>query len=135
MKMQNLSRRRMLRQSLVLCSEAAAVAALVGQSVRAEKPTDKPTEPRTIDMVAQRFKFTPSEIRIQRGERVVLAIKSLDFVHGMSIPDFGVRADLMPGQITKVELQPPRSGTFDFLCDNFCGDGHEGMHGRFIVSD
>jgi cytochrome c oxidase subunit 2 len=22
----------------------------------------------------------------------------------------------------------------DFVCDNFCGDGHEAMHGRFVVS-
>ena len=91
--------------------------------------------PRVVEMVAQRFKFTPNEIHLRRGERVVLAIQSLDFVHGMNMPDFGLRADLPPGQVTRIALQPMHSGTFDFLCDNFCGDGHETMHGHFIVSD
>ena len=27
-----------------------------------------------------------------------------------------------------------RRATIDFVCDNFCGDGHEEMHGRFVVS-
>jgi cytochrome c oxidase subunit 2 len=22
----------------------------------------------------------------------------------------------------------------DFVCDNFCGEGHEDMHGRFVVT-
>lgn len=89
---------------------------------------------RVIEIIAQRFRFTPHEIQLKVGEPVMLAIKSLDFVHGMNIPDFGKRADLVPGQITRIELLPSTSGTFDFVCDNFCGDGHEEMHGRFVVS-
>ena len=26
-----------------------------------------------------------------------------------------------------------KPGVYDFLCDNFCGDEHETMHGRMIV--
>jgi cytochrome c oxidase subunit 2 len=90
--------------------------------------------PRVIEMTARRFQFEPNEIRLTAGERVVLAIRSVDFVHGMNIPDLGVRKDLVPGQITRVELQPKAPGVIDFLCDNFCGDGHETMNGRFVVT-
>ena len=62
------------------------------------------------------------------------SIRSLDFVHGMNIPDLGMRLDLGPGRVTRLELQPKAAGVIDFVCDNFCGDGHEEMHGRFIVS-
>jgi len=62
------------------------------------------------------------------------AIRSLDFVHGMNIPDLGMRLDLVPGRVTRLELQPKAAGTIDFVCDNFCGDGHEEMHGRFVVT-
>jgi cytochrome c oxidase subunit 2 len=129
------SRRHALKQTLAWGSGLAVACALPSLAAQAEKPADKTAAPRTIDVVAQRFKFTPNEIRIKKGERVVLAIQSLDFVHGMNIPDFNMRADLFPGKTTRIELQPTRSGTFDFLCDNFCGEGHETMHGRFIVSD
>lgn len=91
-------------------------------------------EPRVIEMIARRFTYEPSEIALKAGERVVIAIRSLDFVHGMNIPDLGMRLDLMPGRVTRLELQPAVPGVIDFVCDNFCGDGHEEMHGRFVVS-
>jgi cytochrome c oxidase subunit 2 len=90
-------------------------------------------EPRVIEVVARRFRFEPSEIPLKAGEKVVVAFTSLDFVHGMNVPDLGLRKDLLPGRVTTLELQPEAPGVIDFLCDNFCGDGHETMHGRFIV--
>jgi cytochrome c oxidase subunit 2 len=33
-----------------------------------------------------------------------------------------------------VPITPMKAGTFDFLCDNFCGEGHEQMSGQFIVA-
>jgi cytochrome c oxidase subunit II len=89
--------------------------------------------PREIELVAQRFRFTPKEIRLEPNERIVLLIRALDFEHGFSVPDLRLRADLAPGRLVRVELQAPKAGTLDFLCDNFCGDDHEDMHGRFIV--
>jgi cytochrome c oxidase subunit 2 len=90
--------------------------------------------PREIEVVAKRFQFTPNEIPLKAGERVVIAVRSLDFMHGFKVPGLNVRADLVPGKVTRIELQPTAAGTLDFLCDNFCGEGHEEMHGRFIVS-
>ena len=91
--------------------------------------------PREIALVAQRFKFTPDEVALRVNEVVVIAVRSLDFIHGFHVPDLGLRSDLLPGMVTRITLQPRQTGTLDFLCDNFCGDGHETMHGRFIVSE
>lgn len=88
---------------------------------------------RVIEVDVRRFKFTPEEITIKAGEQVTLAFKSLDFFHGFSAPDLGLRADLIPGQVTKVKILITKAGRVDFLCDNFCGDGHEQMHGVLIV--
>ena len=63
-------------------------------------------EPRIIALTARRFAYEPAEIPLKAGERVVVEINSLDFVHGMNIPDLGKRLDLVPGRITKLELQP-----------------------------
>jgi cytochrome c oxidase subunit 2 len=91
-------------------------------------------EPRMIEMVARRFVYEPNEIPLKAGERVVVAIRSLDFMHGMNLPDLARRLDLVPGRVTTLELHPTKPGVIDFVCDSFCGDDHEGMHGRFIVS-
>jgi cytochrome c oxidase subunit 2 len=93
----------------------------------------QPAEPRVIEMVAKRFAYEPNEIVLKAGERVIIAIRSLDFVHGMNIPDLDRRLDLVPGKITRLELQPQAPGEIEFVCDNFCGEGHETMHGRFVV--
>lgn len=105
---------------------------LAGASALAVAPHSDAT---VIKVVAQRFHYTPGEIVLQRGKPVVLAFTSLDFVHGFKVPELGIRADLPPGKVTEVRLTPDKTGTFDFLCDNFCGGGHEEMSGRIIVVD
>ena len=92
------------------------------------------TAPRLVEITARRFEYLPAEIRLTLGEPVVIAVTSLDFIHGMHLPDLGKRFDLVPGRVTRFELQPTQAGVIEFLCDNFCGDEHEDMHGRFVVS-
>lgn len=119
------ARRRLLGQGVLVALGGLLARAGLAQAVAG---------PRVIPMTARRFVYEPSEIPLRAGERVVVEIRSLDFVHGMNIPDLGMRLDLMPGRVTRLELQPMAPGVIDFVCDNFCGDGHEEMHGRFVVT-
>jgi cytochrome c oxidase subunit 2 len=89
---------------------------------------------RTIEIEARRFVFTPAEVTARRGETVTLALKAIDFVHGFSIPELGVRVDLMPGRVVNIDLRLDRPGRYAYLCDNFCGDGHEQMNGLLVVA-
>jgi len=88
-----------------------------------------------IRVTAQRFTFMPNEIMVKKGRPVVLEFSSLDFVHGFNIPSLKLRADLPPGKITRVRFTPDRAGEHPFVCDNFCGEGHEDMHGRIVVKE
>jgi cytochrome c oxidase subunit 2 len=117
--------RRFVLQAALAAVGAATLRVALAQNV---------SEPRVIEMTARRFTYEPNEIALKAGERVVIAIRSLDFVHGMNLPDLGMRLDLTPGRVTRLELHPKEPGVIDFVCDNFCGDGHERMHGRFIVT-
>lgn len=96
---------------------------------------NRATKERVIKIVAQRFSFTPKELKLKKGENVRLEFTSLDFIHGFNVPDLNLRADLPPGKVTSLHLTPDKVGTFDFICDNFCGAGHEDMGGRIIVSN
>ena len=122
--MSQANRRHVLKGALAAAGAAALRAALA----QAE------AEPRVIEMTARRFTYEPNEIALKAGERVVVAIRSLDFMHGMNLPDLGMRLDLIPGRVTRLNLHPKVPGVIDFVCDNFCGDGHEEMHGRFVVT-
>ena len=90
---------------------------------------------RVIKVVAQKFHYTPEEIILKTDEPTRLEFTSLDFIHGFNIPALKLRASLPPGQVTVVHLTVKKAGIYDFLCDNFCGSGHEEMNGRIIVKD
>jgi cytochrome c oxidase subunit II len=119
-----LQRRRLL-QSLLAGAAVVGVRAGFAQSAGA---------PRIIKLTARRFTYEPAEIALKAGEPVLIAIRSLDFIHGMNLPDLGLRLDLVPGRVTSLPLHPQKPGVIEFVCDNFCGDGHEEMHGRFVVA-
>lgn len=93
----------------------------------------KPKE-RVIKVIAKKFVFVPNELRVRRGETVVLQFTAPEVPMGFSVPDLAVRADIMPGKVTTLRLTPDRIGSFAFLCDVFCGTGHEDMNGTLIVS-
>ena len=88
-----------------------------------------------VQLNARKFVYTPQAVELKRGVPVVLELTALDRVHGFNLPDFGMRADLIPGQVTRLRLTPDKAGTFVFFCDVFCGDGHETMSGTLIVKE
>ncbi len=90
--------------------------------------------PRVIRVTARRFVFTPNEIALKKGEPVTLELTTEDVFMGFNAPDFGVRVDIVPGRTNRLSFTPDKAGTFTFLCDVFCGDGHETMNGRLVVT-
>jgi cytochrome c oxidase subunit 2 len=90
-------------------------------------------EEQVIKILARRFTYTPNKLTLKKGVPVVLELTTADVLMGFNAPDFDVRADIIPGQVAKVRLVPGKVGTFTFLCDIFCGSGHETMSGTIIV--
>lgn len=93
------------------------------------------TEEVVIRMTAKKFEYSQSTLVVKKGVPLVLEITALDRVHGFNLPDFGVRTDVLPGQVRRIRLIPGKSGEFVFFCDVFCGDGHEQMSGVLTVKD
>jgi cytochrome c oxidase subunit 2 len=92
------------------------------------------SKPRVVRIVARRFVFTPNQIALKKGEPVTFELTTADIPMGMNIPDFGVRSDIVPGRKTELTFTPGKAGTFTFVCDVFCGDGHEDMSGKLVVT-
>ena len=89
---------------------------------------------RVIKVIAKKFVYVPNEIHVKQGETVEFHLTAPEVPMGFSIPDFTTRADVVPGKVTVVKLTPDKAGTFTFLCDVFCGSGHEDMNGTLIVT-
>lgn len=86
-----------------------------------------------VRISAKKFEFHPAEVRLTLGQPAVLVLTSEDRIHGFKLPELGLRTEIVPGQETRLALTPDKAGRFTFLCDVFCGDGHEEMEGTLVV--
>ena len=116
-----ISRRRWLAAGVTLVAGAGAGVLAQGSE-------------RVVKVSARKFAFTPTEITLKKGEPVTLELSTEDVFMGFSAPDLKVRSDIVPGKVMRLRLTPERAGTFPFLCDIFCGDGHETMSGKIVVT-
>lgn len=114
---------------------AGAVALLIGTRLPLVPATTQSAQPRLIQLTARKFEYSPKEIVVKKNVPVVLEITSVDRDHGFKLRAFGIRADVKPGQVTRVQIQPDKTGRFPFECDVFCGTGHEDMSGELVVID
>jgi cytochrome c oxidase subunit 2 len=120
-------------QSYVWASATLLVigaAGAVGIAALAAAPDEK-----VISVSAMKFEFLPATINLKRGEPVILELSSLDRAHGFKVPDLGIDAAVLPDTTVRVRVVAEKAGRFAFLCDNFCGDGHEDMDGIIVVSE
>lgn len=115
----------------------AAAAAVLAAGSMVTYVAAQPAQPRekVIKITAKRFDYTPGNLTLKKGEPVILEFTTLDVLMGFNLPDFNLRADIVPDKVTRVRLVPDKTGTFTFLCDVFCGEGHERMNGKITVVD
>ena len=92
------------------------------------------SKPRVIKVVAKKFEFVPGEIRLKKGETVTLQFTAPEVPMGFNLADFNLRTDIVPGKVATLQFTPDKAGSFTFLCDIFCGSGHEDMNGTLIVA-
>ena len=116
------------RRSLLRVGAAISVlSAAGGIAVRAQPKA------RVIPIAARKSTYEPDVLTLKVSEPVLFQLTSADVVMGFSVPDFGVRATIVPGQVTELRMTPTKTGEFTFLCDVFCGSGHENMDGTLRV--
>ncbi|HEY6967564.1 MAG TPA: cupredoxin domain-containing protein [Burkholderiales bacterium] len=92
------------------------------------------SQERVIRIVAKKFEYNPAEITLEKGVPVVLELTSEDVTMGFLATDFKVDVEIVPGKVAQVRLLPDKTGTFDFSCNVFCGEGHEDMGGKIHVA-
>jgi len=71
---------------------------------------------------ASRWKFEPSVIVVNKGDRVRLIIESLDVSHGFTLDKYGIKAVVNKSEV--VEFTATKTGTFLCYCSLLCGSGH-----------
>jgi len=91
-------------------------------------------ETKEFNIIAKQWQFSPNKIEVNKGDTVILNVKSVDVSHGLAIPKLGINEFLSPGNTVKIEFVANQKGTFVFACSVSCGVGHSGMRGKIIVN-
>jgi cytochrome c oxidase subunit II len=91
---------------------------------------------RVIEITAERFSFTPSEIRVKAGERLEIRLESDDTAHGFHIVGTDVDIELPKrGRGAATVTFQPKAGRYTFECSRVCGAGHDFMRGVIIATE
>ncbi|MFA5799593.1 MAG: cupredoxin domain-containing protein [Candidatus Peribacteraceae bacterium] len=89
---------------------------------------------RIVEVTVENWKFTPNIVTAKKGEKLVIRLKGVSGIHGFSVPDLGINQRVEVGETIDVTIPADKAGTFDFRCSVPCGEGHEGMTGKIIIS-
>ena len=74
-------------------------------------------------------------LHLPLDQPVTVLLRSSDVLHNFYVPEFRVKMDLVPGMITEQWFTPTRTGTFQILCAEFCGEQHYNMRGQVVVDE
>ena len=124
--------------ALALTGLCILVPISMGQDETPSKSSDKNEKGRKIqkvNVVAERFNFTPSKIKVQQGTLLEITLTSDDTFHGFRIPSMQVN-QLIPARgrgSVKVLFDAKEKGSFAFECSRPCGAGHTMMRGVITV--
>ena len=65
---------------------------------------------------------------------VKLTMTSEDVIHGLWVPAFRVKMDLVPGRYTTAWFRAIRPGTYQLLCTEYCGANDQRGHSDMLAS-
>ena len=72
-------------------------------------------------------------LHLKVDQPVTFLLRSTDVLHNFTVPQFRVKMDFVPGQVSYIWAEPQEVGSYDLLCEELCGVGHYAMRGRVIV--
>jgi heme/copper-type cytochrome/quinol oxidase subunit 2 len=112
-----------------------ALAVGSSSSIEPQAPGQIPAKPVIVTIEAERFAFSPSEVKVNAGETIEFRLKSSDTDHGFRILDTDINVTIPKrgkGTAT-VTFTPKKPGRYTFECSRVCGAGHSFMRGTLVV--
>jgi cytochrome c oxidase subunit 2 len=67
------------------------------------------------------------------GTKVVLVLKSTDYVYTFAIPQYGIKEIAVPGLEFQIELDGSKPANLDLIGEELCGRPHSEVAGRLVI--
>jgi rubrerythrin len=86
-----------------------------------------------VTITVEKCEFTPREIKVNKGETIVLKIIAKDAPAGFRCINFQLNEYISPGKDFEVQFLADTAGEFEFFSNVPCALGNEKMKGKFII--
>ncbi len=93
------------------------------------------SETKEVIISSSNFKYTPSLINVNKGDKVKITLKNNGGMHDLFIDGYNIQTKIIEsGQEDSIEFTADKAGTFDFWCTV---GKHKamGMVGRLVVQN
>ena len=91
------------------------------------------SQERTFRIDARQFAYSPSELKVNTGDKVTIQLVSTDVVHGLYMDGYDISIEANPGQTATLTFVADKPGSFRFRCNVTCGAMHPFMIGKLTV--
>ena len=110
-------------------------------------PPPAPPPCMRINAVGQRFFWTfyyngigngaagHPVLRIPIGKIVILDVTSVDVVHNLTIIEYKIKTDAVPGRTNTIWFNATQTGTYRIQCFELCGNQHWTMYTSLVAMD
>lgn len=79
------------------------------------------------------WKFIPDKLEVPAGSTVTFYVTSVDVQHGFKLEGTNVNVQILPGLVSKMTATFKTAGTYNYVCTEYCGVGHQNMFGTLTV--
>ena len=73
------------------------------------------------------------EMHLPVNKPCVIYVMSKDVIHDFCIPNMRSAQDAIPGSIIPMWFVPIKTGTYEIVCAQLCGNNHSAMKGTLVV--
>lgn len=97
----------------------------------------------TVEVTGQQFQWSyyypdadvrvSDELVVPLDRKVQYRLTSKDVIHAFWVPNFRIKRDVMPGQMTDTYATATLPGEYAIVCAELCGSGHATMRGTLRV--
>jgi cytochrome c oxidase subunit 2 len=73
------------------------------------------------------------ELHLPVNHPCIVDVMSKDVIHDFCIPNMRVAQDAIPGSVIPTWFTPIKTGTYDVVCAQLCGNNHSAMRATLVV--
>lgn len=87
----------------------------------------------SVYMLAHVWAWTPSPVHVPQGAAITFYVTSSDVLHGFEVQGTTINLTAVPGIVGSMTYTFGKAGTFNIICNEYCGIAHQSMVGQIVV--